>query len=71
MPSPFPPNKKRKIVYLFGAGASHAEVSNVYPDYDLGKKRGLLIGHVSSRVALLIKRDQNVTFQRALARFGE
>src|SRR5687768_8670865 len=59
MPSPSLRSEKRKIVYLFGAGATHAELSNLYPDDDLGEKRGgLLINHVSSRVIERARRDR-------------
>ncbi len=37
----------KKIVYLFGAGATHAELSNIGVDED-----GLLIGDVTRRVIL-------------------
>lgn len=41
-----------KIVYLFGAGATHAEMINLHEDLSetFLKKNGLLIGHVSQRV---------------------
>jgi SIR2-like domain len=39
----------KKTVYLFGAGATHAEVQNIEPDL-INEKRGLLIKDVSSRV---------------------
>jgi len=41
--------QKKKIAYLFGAGATHAELINLEPDL-LREKQGLLIGDVSSRV---------------------
>src|SRR6266566_7385459 len=40
---------KKKIVYLFGAGATHAELKNLQPDLE-DEKYGLLIGNVSSRI---------------------
>lgn len=40
---------KKKVAYLFGAGATHAELINIEPDL-LREKQGLLIGDVSSRV---------------------
>jgi hypothetical protein len=40
---------RKKIVYLFGAGATHAELQNIEPDL-ISEKRGLLIKDVSSRV---------------------
>jgi len=46
----------KKIVYLFGAGATHAEVQNLYPDL-INEKRGLLIGNVSSRVIDKARKD--------------
>lgn len=39
----------KSVVYLFGAGATHAELTNLEPDL-IREKKGLLIGHVSSRV---------------------
>ena len=41
--------QKKKVAYLFGAGATHAELINIEPDL-LREKQGLLIGDVSSRV---------------------
>jgi hypothetical protein len=41
--------KAKKTVYLFGAGATHAELQNIEPDL-VGEKHGLLIKDVSSRV---------------------
>src|SRR5215470_6747905 len=52
-----PITEQRKVVYLLGAGATHAELSSLYPDEDLDEKRGLLIGHVSSRVLERARRD--------------
>ena len=40
---------KKKVAYLFGAGATHAELLELEPDI-LQKNQGLLIGHVSKRV---------------------
>jgi hypothetical protein len=46
----------RKVVYLFGAGATHAEIKNL--DVDSNDERcGLLIRHVSSRVIQAVKRN--------------
>jgi hypothetical protein len=45
MPQPIP----KKVVYLFGAGATHAELANLDTTL-IEKGRGLLIRHVSSRV---------------------
>jgi hypothetical protein len=39
----------KKIVYLFGAGATHAELANLEPDL-IQEKAGLLIRDVSARV---------------------
>lgn len=39
----------RKIAYLFGAGATHAEIAATDPNF-ADKKRGLLISDVSRRV---------------------
>ncbi len=46
----------KKIVYLFGAGATHAELTNLDPDL-LNEKLGLLIGNVSSRVIERARRN--------------
>ena len=40
----------KKIVYLFGAGATHAELHNLDQDLVEQKELGLLIGDVSTRV---------------------
>jgi hypothetical protein len=37
-----------RVVYLFGAGATHAELQNIYPN--LPKERGLLVSALSARV---------------------
>jgi hypothetical protein len=51
------PAETKKIVYLFGAGASHAELTNL--DSDLAEEnRGLLIGNVSSRVIETARKDK-------------
>jgi SIR2-like domain len=44
-----PEDDPKRIVYLFGAGATHAELQNLNTD-SISKKRGLLIKDVSSRV---------------------
>jgi len=44
-----PEAERKKTVYLFGAGATHAELQNIEPDL-VNEKRGLLIKDVSSRV---------------------
>jgi hypothetical protein len=45
---------KKKIVYLFGAGATHAELANLLPsltdEEKVQRKLGLLVSHVSRRV---------------------
>lgn len=46
----------KKIVYLFGAGATHAELTNLDPDLN-PETRGLLIGNVSSRVIEIARKD--------------
>ena len=48
MPQP----EQKKIVYLFGAGATHAELSNIGVD-----ESGLLIGDVTRRVILKANGD--------------
>jgi hypothetical protein len=43
--------EKKKVAYLFGAGATHAELSALDPNLlEDEEKNGLLIRHVSSRV---------------------
>jgi hypothetical protein len=48
--------KPSKIVYLFGAGATHAELQNVEPDM-VEEGLGLLVSDVSSRVMARARRD--------------
>lgn len=43
------PSKETKIVYLFGAGATHAELTNLYEDL-IPEELGLLTTNVSERV---------------------
>ena len=52
-----PEGEPKKIVYLFGAGATHAELQNLDPDL-IEEKSGLLIGNVSSRVIEKARRDE-------------
>ena len=47
-----PEQGPKKIVYLFGAGATHAELSNIGAD-----ESGLLIGDVTRRVILKANGD--------------
>jgi hypothetical protein len=49
--------KPSKIVYLFGAGATHAELQNIDPELT-AKNRGLLVSHVSSRVIERARRNK-------------
>ena len=42
-------DQRKRIAYLFGAGATHAELLNLNPDL-VREEQGLLIGNVSSRV---------------------
>ncbi len=53
-----PPGERKKIVYLFGAGATHAELTNLEPDL-IEKTSGLLIEHVSKRVIERARRNPN------------
>ncbi len=46
----------KRIVYLFGAGATHAELQNIEPDLR-EKGYGLLVSDVSSRVIARARRD--------------
>jgi hypothetical protein len=55
MPKP-KPTEPTKIAYLFGAGATHAELQNIEPDL-LKEKTSLLIKDVSSRVIDAARRD--------------
>jgi SIR2-like domain len=48
--------KPNRIVYLLGAGATHAELQNIDPDL-LNKNRGLLVSQLSSRVIERARRD--------------
>jgi hypothetical protein len=48
----------KKVVYLFGAGATHAELQNTEPDLIDKNQLGLLVSHVSSRVIEKARRDQ-------------
>jgi hypothetical protein len=53
------PAAKKNIAYLFGAGATHAELINLEPDIELKPERqGLLIGDVSSRVIERVSRQK-------------
>jgi len=49
--------EQKKVVYLFGAGATHAELVNLEPDL-IREKQGLLIGDVSSRVIERARREK-------------
>jgi hypothetical protein len=49
--------KPNRIVYLFGAGATHAELHNIDPDLIDKNNCGLLVSHVSSRVIERARRD--------------
>jgi hypothetical protein len=49
-------DKPTRIVYLFGAGATHAELQSVDPD--LAENRGLLVSHLSQRVIERARRDK-------------
>ncbi len=46
----------KKIAYLFGAGATHAELENVIADL-VPEQGGLLISHVSARVIDKARKD--------------
>ncbi|HET9307872.1 MAG TPA: hypothetical protein VFO46_17785 [Candidatus Sulfotelmatobacter sp.] len=48
-------DRPSKIVYLFGAGATHAELQNLAPV--LAEEQGLLVSHVSSRVIERARRE--------------
>ena len=53
--------KHKKVVYLFGAGATHAEVMNMHKELTakIIKEKGLLIEHVSRRVIAKARKDKN------------
>jgi hypothetical protein len=55
-----PEGEARRIVYLFGAGGTHAELQNLDPDL-IEEQSGLLIGNVSSRVIEKARRDGTYT----------
>jgi hypothetical protein len=63
-----------KIVYLFGAGATHAELVNLYPekitDPIFLKKNGLLMGDVSKRVCIRAKDEKEYFSKRILKLFS-
>lgn len=48
-------DQPKKIVYLFGAGATHAELQNIAPAQ--AETEGLLVSHVSSRVIERARRE--------------
>ncbi len=50
------PHKPTKIVYLFGAGATHAELANLEPNL-IEEELGLLIKNVSARVIEKARRN--------------
>jgi hypothetical protein len=53
-----PEARPTKIVYLFGAGATHAELVNIEPTVaEKAEQRGLLMSNVSSRVIEKARRD--------------
>jgi hypothetical protein len=52
-----PEGEPKKIVYLFGAGATHAELQNLEPDL-IEEKLGLLVTNVSSRVIERVRTDK-------------
>lgn len=53
--------KPKKVVYLFGAGATHAELQNLDPDLIERKSLGLLVSDVSSRVIEKARREKRYT----------
>ena len=53
-----PREEKKKVAYLFGAGATHAELISLEPEL-LREKQGLLIGDVSSRVIERARADRS------------
>jgi hypothetical protein len=55
-----PEAEPKKIVYLFGAGATHAELQSLDPDL-IPEKQGLLINNVSSRVIEKARREKKYT----------
>jgi len=53
-----PEAEPKKIVYLFGAGATHAELQDLEPDQVERKQLGLLVSNVSSRVIEKARTDK-------------
>lgn len=53
-----PETVPKKIVYLFGAGATHAELQNLHPDQIDQKRLGLLVRDVSTRVIEKARREK-------------
>jgi hypothetical protein len=53
-----PEDEPKKVVYLFGAGATHAELQNLDPDRIDQKQLGLLVRDVSSRVIEKARREK-------------
>src|SRR5947208_38171 len=51
-------SKVKRIVYLFGAGATHAELENLLPDL-VPERKGLLISDVSARVIEKARQDSS------------
>jgi len=49
-------DRPTRIVYLFGAGATHAELQNINPNR--AEKSGLLVSHLSERVIEKARRDK-------------
>lgn len=53
-------SSKKKVVYLFGAGATHAELVNAEPTAsEKQEERGLLMSNVSTRVIERARRDSD------------
>lgn len=55
-----PSKRKKKVAYLFGAGATHAELLALSPDL-IPETDGLLISNVSPRVIKEASTDANYT----------
>ena len=58
------PDEPKKIVYLFGAGATHAEITNtldIETDSNQQDKYGLLIDHISERVLSKVKKKTDLS----------
>src|SRR5262245_27763417 len=55
------PRSPQKVVYLFGAGATHAELANLEADSTsevFARRSGLLMNYVSDRIMARVQNDR-------------